>query len=188
MHSTESTHPPVSNAITQLLTALGHDVRSAELSRTADRVARYAVEMMSSREEPRIPPGARIPASAPGPIVVHGIPYRSTCTHHLLPFTGAVDIVYQPTQWILGFGRLVGLVADCSRRLQLQERLAAQVADVVLRDVGADAVLVRVLGTHLCASSGESGLDVTTLVVRGRYENDLLERDAALTLLRTGAQ
>lgn len=73
------------------------------------------------------------------------------CEHHLLPFFGTVDIVYQPKDGcVAGLSKFQDIVNILSRRPQLQERLASELADAIMNDLSAHGVFVRITSTQLC--------------------------------------
>ncbi len=86
-------------------------------------------------------------------IISGGIPFNSLCEHHLLPFSGTIDIGYIPNPLngrIVGLSKLARMADGYARRLQVQERLAVQIEhaiDTVLHPLGA-AVIIR--GKHTC--------------------------------------
>jgi GTP cyclohydrolase I len=127
---------------------------------------------------------------ATGPVVIRGVDYASLCTHHLLPFRGTASIVFLPGESIVGFGQVARLVDTLSRRLQIQERLTARIADHLDRSLSPRGVLVLLEGRHLClALRGSRKTDnrVVTQEVRGVYEGDPALRREALRLLQRGA-
>lgn len=83
-------------------------------------------------------------------VVVKDIEFYSLCEHHVLPFFGTVSIGYIPDGKIVGLSKLARLVNAYARRLQVQERMTAQIADTVKRLVGAKGVIVLCTAEHLC--------------------------------------
>lgn len=85
-------------------------------------------------------------------LVYETVEFYSLCEHHLLPFYGKVHIAYMPSKSVVGLSKLARLVEMYSRRLQIQERLANQIADALWfnEDLRPKAVFVMVEGKHLC--------------------------------------
>jgi len=85
-------------------------------------------------------------------LVYETVEFYSLCEHHLLPFYGKIHIAYIPSKNVVGLSKLAKLVEMYSRRLQIQERLANQVADALWfnEDLRPKAVFVMVEGKHLC--------------------------------------
>jgi len=131
--------------------------------------------------------GAVFTSEASGMVVVRDIEFYSMCEHHILPFFGTVSIGYIPRGRVLGlskFGRLVNLFA---RRLQLQERLTAELAAEIARVTGSDDVIVRCEASHLCMRMRgvEKELSETvTIEPLGRYASESSLRTEFLSLLR----
>lgn len=83
-------------------------------------------------------------------IVVKDIEFYSTCEHHILPFFGKVSIGYIPGDKMVGLSKLARLVNVFARRLQVQERMTAQICQAVMEHLGAKGVIVVTNAQHLC--------------------------------------
>ena len=83
-------------------------------------------------------------------IIVRNIDFYSLCEHHLLPFFGKCHVAYIPDGKIIGLSKIPRLVEVFARRLQVQERLTNQIADVIDEMLNPKAVGVVVEGQHLC--------------------------------------
>lgn len=122
-------------------------------------------------------------------VIVRDIDYFSLCEHHLLPFFGKIQIGYIPKGRIVGISKLVRVVEALSRRLQVQERLTAQLADLVYSVLAPHGVGVIVSGYHTCmAMRGvrQAGATVTTSAMRGVMLEDLRTREEFLRLAGSG--
>ena len=94
------------------------------------------------------------PHISQGWLTVHDIPFVSTCEHHMLPFTGTVRISYLPSPGkLLGLSKLPRVVQRMSRRLQLQERMTAEIGTALLESDSVQAVTVQTSATHHCVSA-----------------------------------
>lgn len=85
-----------------------------------------------------------------GMVVLRGIEFCSLCEHHMLPFVGKVAIAYVPKERVVGISKLAHLVEAYARRLQVQERFTAQLADAIAKHLDAAGVLVVVEAEHFC--------------------------------------
>jgi GTP cyclohydrolase IA len=83
-------------------------------------------------------------------VIERGIPFRSLCEHHLLPFTGRAYVAYLPGERILGLSKLARLVEMFACRPQVQERLTQQVADWLHGQLSPQGVGVVLVAEHLC--------------------------------------
>lgn len=120
-------------------------------------------------------------------VVVKDIEYYSLCEHHILPFFGHVSVGYVPDGKIVGLSKLARIVDVFARRLQVQERLTAQICRQVLDDVGAKGVIAVCSGQHLCMKMrGVEKQDAitTTMHYNGVFENDPALRAEFLAAIR----
>ena len=86
------------------------------------------------------------------PVVVSDLPFYSMCEHHMLPFFGRASLAYVPDRHIAGISKIARALDTAARRLQVQERLTAQLADAVSSRVRPLAVVCRLEAEHLCMS------------------------------------
>jgi GTP cyclohydrolase I len=106
---------------------------------------------------------------------VKGIPFYSTCEHHLAPFFGTVTVSYIPNGKIIGLSKLNRLTSVFARRLQVQERLTVQIADALMDALNAKGVGVLVQARHLCMESrgvSQQGHQTITSALRGAMLED----------------
>ncbi len=83
-------------------------------------------------------------------VIVRDIEFYSLCEHHILPFFGSVSIGYLPGKKIVGLSKIARIVDMYARRLQVQERLTRQLADVLMETLDAEGVIVCAEARHLC--------------------------------------
>jgi len=120
-------------------------------------------------------------------VLVREIPFSSLCEHHLLPFTGRAAIAYIPSGKIVGLSKLARLVDAFARRLQVQERLANQIADAMVEYLDPTGVAVVLEAEHLCMSIRGAripGAITTTSALRGAIFEKPEARAELLSLLR----
>ena len=134
------------------LEVIGEDPSREGLVKTPERVAKaWAFLTRGYRQDLKaIVNGALFPAEGSEMVVVKGIEFYSMCEHHLLPFFGQVHIGYIPGEKILGLSKFARIVDMFARRLQVQERLAVQIAEAIqeiLEPLGGGGV---VEGVHRC--------------------------------------
>lgn len=165
------------------------ELLSPDTERTPERVAASWAEdlLMGYGVDPAglVSP---VPAGeARGPVVIQDLEFTSVCAHHLLPFGGSVSVAYLPGESLAGFGRVARLVDVLARRLQLQERLTAQIADQLEGALEPRGLVVVVEGVHSCLAlrgPRKSGHRVVTQEVRGVFRTNEALRHDALRLIR----
>lgn len=163
----------IEDATRLLLRALGEDPQRAGLRDTPARVARFWQDFM----EPDYGQLDRVfDSSFDEMVMLRGVRYYSLCEHHLLPFYGKAAVAYIPdSRGVLGLSKLARIVFKHASRLQLQERLASDIADELQELTGARGVGVSISGVHLCACMrGIRAVDsqFVTNVLRGALHDE----------------
>jgi len=179
----------IEKAVRELLEAIGEDPARPGLLKTPERVAEMMGEILEGEEKDI---GEEIKVfPCPGfdeIVLVKDIPFYSICEHHLLPFFGRVHVAYIPkNSMITGLGTLVRVVELFSRRLQVQERMTTEIADLLMEKLSPRGVLVQIEARHLCMDMRgvkKPGTLVKTEAVRGNFRRDERTRAEALSLLR----
>jgi GTP cyclohydrolase IA len=170
-------------AVAELLAALGQDLTSGQLLDTPRRVAASYAELLT--------PAPFTPTTFPNDegydelVLVRDIPFQSLCQHHLLPFVGVAHVGYLPADRILGLSKLARVVELFSRRLQLQERLTAQVANWLQDQLVPKGVGVVLEAEHLCMTLRgvqATGACTVTSTLHGRLRTDPRSRQEFLAL------
>lgn len=120
-------------------------------------------------------------------VIVRDIDFYSLCEHHLLPFFGKCHVAYVPQGRVIGLSKIPRLVDAFSRRLQVQERLTNQIADVIREKVDPLGVAVVMEGTHLCMAmrgvEKQNSFAVTS-AMHGVFRDDPRTRSEFLELIR----
>lgn len=125
-------------------------------------------------------------------VLIRNIPLYSFCEHHLLPFAGVAHVAYIPKEGrIIGLSKIARLVDTLARRLQVQERLTKQVADILNATLNPLGVMVVIEAEHLCMSmrgiKKPKAITVTS-AVRGSFRNNPATRTEAMMLIKGGIQ
>jgi len=119
-------------------------------------------------------------------LLVKDISFYSLCEHHLLPFFGACHVAYIPDGKIIGLSKLPRLVSAFSRRLQVQERLTTQIADIIENHIHPKGVAVVMEAKHLCMAmrgvEKEESFTVTSAML-GAFKSDNRTRMEFLQLI-----
>jgi GTP cyclohydrolase I len=123
-----------------------------------------------------------------GIVAVKEIPFYSHCEHHMVPFIGHAWIAYIPSDRVVGLSKLARVVECFARRLQIQERMTTQIADVIEEVLQPQGVMVVLKAEHLCmAMRGvkKPGTKTVTSCVRGVFVNEAARMEA-MSLLELG--
>lgn len=105
-------------------------------------------------------------------LVMRDLPFHSLCAHHLLPFFGTVNLAIRPDGRITGLGALTRMVGALARRPQLQERLAAELADALVSALEPRAVGVRLVARQMCVEMRGARVPASFEVTALRGEAD----------------
>jgi GTP cyclohydrolase I len=178
----------VERAVYQLLTALGENPKREGLNETPARVARMFREVLAGlHEDPAELLEVTYDERHEEMIVLRDIPFYSLCEHHLLPFSGTAQVAYIPRGRVVGISKLARVVDCLARRLQLQERLTSQIADLIDERLKPRGVAVVVKAEHLCMTMRgikKPGTTVVTSATRGGFRDRQATRMEFLELLR----
>ena len=178
----------VSALIRELLIEIGEDPDREGLLRTPLRVAQSWDFLTSGYRMNRteIINDAVFEAESNNMIISRDIEVYSLCEHHLLPFFGQCHIGYIARKKVLGLSKLARLVDFYARRLQIQERLTAQIARAIMDATHAEGVGVVMECHHLCTMM--RGVEkqnnvMTTSSVLGSFHDDAITRQEFLSLI-----
>jgi GTP cyclohydrolase I len=164
-------------AVRALLQGLGQNPDAPELQETPARVADFWGERLAGygvdlAAELRPLPGAL----APVPVILERIPFVSTCEHHLAPFEGHATVGYLPGEGgTVGLSKLVRVVQAYAWRLQVQERMAQQIADALATHLRPTAWGVQLVAVHTCMGHRgvkTPGVPVRTSLFGGSWEGN----------------
>lgn len=183
------TEPDLDRATTGariLLEALGVDLADESLARTPERMAASLAELMRPRpfQLTTFPNDGGYDEL----ILARGIPLRSLCEHHMLPFIGVAHIGYLPGERILGLSKLARVLEHFACRPQVQERLTTQVATWLNARLSPVGVGVVIEAEHLCLTLRgvqAAGTTTTTSSLLGVLREDSRSRAEFLALTRS---
>lgn len=165
------------------LRALGLSTESESMRGTPGRMARAYAELFTPRsfELTTFPNEEGYDEL----VLARGLPVRSVCEHHLLPFVGTAHVGYLPGERILGLSKLARVVEMFSCRPQVQERLTKQIADWIQEQLNPKGVGVVIEAEHLCMTLRgvrASGAATLTSTLLGRLREDGRSRAEFLAL------
>ena len=131
---------------------IGEDPNREGLQKTPERFAKALLELtkgyaLTGREA--IGEGV-FDSESNGPVCVRDIEFFSLCEHHILPFWGKASLAYLPGEKILGLSKVARVVDAFAKRLQVQERLTAQVGECIKDVIQPRAVVVSIEAQHMC--------------------------------------
>ncbi|MGQ9471126.1 MAG: GTP cyclohydrolase I FolE [Candidatus Aminicenantales bacterium] len=181
----------IEKAVKMILEGVGEDPERPGLKQTPKRVAHLFAEILGGvsedpKEHLRIIQEERHDEM----VLIKNIPLYSMCEHHLLPFAGRAHVAYIPKGGrIVGLSKIARVVDILSRRLQVQERLTKQIADLIDEHLKPLGVMVVIEAEHMCMSMRgiKKPRSVTvTSAVRGSFRNNPATRAEALTLIHGG--
>lgn len=143
----------IEKAVTDILVNIGEDPNRQGLQRTPERVAKMFDEILGGyHEDPSVLVNeALFDVDYDEMVVVKDIDFFSMCEHHLLPFFGRAHVAYVPSHKVIGLSKIPRVVEMYARRLQVQERLTRQIADLIQEILEPQGVAVVIDGSHMCS-------------------------------------
>ena len=189
----------ISSCIREILIALGDDPDREGLRETPKRVAKMYEEVFAgmtlSNDEIAQLFGTTfdeedmIEQSSNRCVIVRDIPIFSYCEHHLaLMYNMKVSVAYLPKEKMIGLSKIARIADMVGRRLQLQERIGEEIAEIVEKITESDAIIVMIHGEHSCMTSRgikKPGTLTTTVTYRGeRINHDSDLRQELLMLMK----
>jgi len=182
----------VQQAIQQMINAFGENPKRHGLLHTPERVARMYAELLEGyREDPiAMVNDAIFEVTYDEMVIVRDIEFFSLCEHHMLPFMGRAHVAYMPNGRVIGLSKIPRIVDLFARRLQVQERMTRQIADMLNALLVPSGVAVVVEGLHLCSMMrGVKKHDarMTTSTMLGAFRSNLATREEFLDNISRGA-
>jgi len=176
-------------AVRELIRWAGDDPSREGLAETPARVARAYREYFRGYHENPIEYLSRTFEEVNGYdeiVLLRDIPFISHCEHHIAPIVGKAHVAYLPSHRVVGISKLARVVHAFARRLQVQERLTAQIGDCIAEVLEPEGVAVVLEATHACMSCrGVETPDVvmTTSRLTGIFREDNRSRREVLSLM-----
>jgi len=119
-------------------------------------------------------------------VLLKDIPFQSHCEHHMAPIIGTASIAYMPTDRVVGISKLARVLNGYARRLQVQERLTAEVAQCIWDHLKPSGVAVVISASHSCMTARgvrTPGVSMTTSRLLGCFLDDPRSREEVLGLM-----
>ncbi len=179
----------VADAVRTLIRWAGDDPDREGLLDTPKRVARAWREYASGYAEDPATHLARTFEEVGGYdeiVLLKDIPFQSHCEHHLAPIIGKASIAYLPRDKVVGISKLARVLHGYAKRLQVQERLTAQVADCICEHLQPKGVAVVIEASHACMTArgvNTPGVMMTTSRMMGTFRSDERSRREVLALM-----
>ncbi|HNZ47691.1 MAG TPA: GTP cyclohydrolase I FolE [Candidatus Hydrogenedentes bacterium] len=183
----------IAGLIRELLIEIGEDPDREGLLKTPDRYAKALKFLTKGYHEDMntIINGAIFQAESNNMIIMRDIELYSLCEHHMLPFFGRAHVGYIAQEKVIGLSKIARIVDFYARRLQIQERLTAQIARAIMDNTRAEGVGVVLECKHLCTMmrgvEKQNSL-MTTSSVLGSFHDDEITRQEFLQLIGRGGQ
>jgi GTP cyclohydrolase IA len=177
----------------EFLKAVGENPEREGLKKTPARVARMYGELLSgyNMDPAKIINGALFNITYDEMVLVRDIEFYSLCEHHMLPFIGRVHVAYIPAGKVIGLSKIPRLVDMYARRLQVQERMTRQIADLLQTTLEPQGVAVVVEGMHLCSMMRgvrKHDARMTTSAMHGAFRANLATRQEFLENIARGSR
>ena len=179
----------VQEAVRTLLRWSGEDPEREGLIDTPKRVARAWKEYCEGYAENPAMHLARTFEEVGGYdelVLLKDIPFHSHCEHHMAPIIGKASIAYMPTDKVVGISKLARVLHGFSRRLQVQERLTAEVAECIWEHLKPQGVAVVIEASHSCMTARgvrTPGVSMTTSRLLGCFLDDARSREEVMSLM-----
>ncbi|MCF7874137.1 MAG: GTP cyclohydrolase I FolE [Candidatus Omnitrophica bacterium] len=177
----------IERGIKLVMEALGADLKKKDLASTPKRVAQMYEEILAGQFKDASKELEVILEQTHDEIIlVKDIPIYSVCEHHIIPFIGKAHVAYIPDERITGLSKIARVVDTLAKKLQVQERLTTEVADIIMKKLKPKGVMVVVEAEHLCMTmrgAKKPGTKTVTSVVRGIFRENQKTRQEALSLI-----
>ncbi len=181
--------PRIEAAVREILQAVGEDPDRDGLLGTPNRVARMYAEILSGNEvDPARHLAVTFAEDHHEMVLVKDIPFESLCEHHMMPFHGRAHVAYVPQGRIVGLSKIARVVEEYARRLQVQERLTSQIADLIMNTLEAHGVGVVLEATHTCMSMRgirKPGAVMVTSALRGTFRSCPETRSEFMNIIKS---
>jgi GTP cyclohydrolase IA len=180
----------IKKAVRMILEGIGENADREDLKKTPERVADMYAEIFSGiSKDPARELEVLLAEKHDEIVLLKDISLYSVCEHHLLPFIGKAHIAYIPrNNRVTGLSKIARVVEIFSKRLQVQERLTTEIAEILMKKLKPMGVMVIIEAEHLCMSMRgvkKSGVLTVTSAVRGVFKENQKTRAEALALIKS---
>lgn len=188
----EGRHQAIESAVREILHNVGENPDRDGLLGTPNRVARAYDQLLGGYtvDPVKLINGAMFDVEYDEMVVVKDIEFFSMCEHHMLPFQGRAHVAYLPGKQVVGLSKIPRMVDMFARRLQIQERLTHEIAELMDEMLSPRGVAVVVEASHMCAQmrgvEKEHAYMVTSAML-GEFKTDKAQRDEFYDHLRRQA-
>jgi GTP cyclohydrolase I len=177
----------IEKAVREILIAVGEDPDREGLRATPKRVAHMYEELLAGMQHsPEEHLRSIFHEKYDEVVLLRDIPFYSMCEHHMMPFIGTANVAYLPDGKVLGVSKLARIVDSFARRLQVQERMTAQVADFLMDHLRPKGVAVVIEASHTCMTIRgirKPNSEMVTSALRGLFKTDPRSRAEVLSLM-----
>lgn len=185
---TSSTYTFIAAHVACILRRIGEDPNRPGVIDTPARVARmYVDELLAGYKVDPLQIVKTFSNDGYSQVVaVKDIPFYSLCEHHMLPFKGVAHIGYLPDGRVLGLSKFARIVDAIASRLQIQERMTKEIADIIQEGLQPKGVMVVISAEHLCMTMRgvqKPSSTMVTSMITGVFETDPTTKDEFLRLI-----
>jgi GTP cyclohydrolase IA len=177
----------IRHAVREILEAVGEDPDREGLQETPDRVARMYAEVFEGlHQDPRVHLKTQFTQKYDEILLIKDIRLVSFCEHHLLPVVGQAHIAYIPNGKVIGLSKIPRVVDVLAKRPQMQERLTEDLADLLMKELGAQGVAVVIEASHSCMTIRgvkKPNSTFVTSAMRGVFKERLATRTEVMSLI-----
>lgn len=168
----------IADAAMEILIGLGEDPEREGLLKTPQRVGKAYAELMDgyAKDAEKLINGALFSVDYDQMVVVNDIEFYSMCEHHMLPFFGHAHVAYLPHGKVIGLSKIPRIVDMFAHRLQVQERMTQQIAELINDQIHPQGVAVVVEAQHMCMTMRgvkKQEATMTTSAMLGAFKNQL---------------
>ena len=183
----------IEKSVAMILKAIGEDPDREGLVNTPKRVAKAYSELLEGYriDLVKLLNNATFAVDYDDMVIIRDIEFYSLCEHHMLPFLGRVHVAYLPDGKVIGLSKIPRIVDMFARRLQVQERMTRQIADLLDELLHPRGVAVVIEAMHLCSMiRGVRKHDsrMTTSAMLGAFRTREATRNEFLNHISRGAK
>jgi len=179
----------IEKAVRDILVAIGENPARSDIKNTPKRVAEMYEEILEGYGlDPEKELEVIFEKDHDEIILLKNIPFYSICEHHLAPFIGRAHVAYIPSNnRVTGLSKLARVVDIYAKRLQVQERITTDIADIIMKKLRPKGVMVIIEAEHMCMSMRgvkKPGVMTITSAVRGIFRKNEKTRAEAMALIK----